>query len=231
MGVQGWSSDDIELGNLYENHIDLSNLMQPFSSQEIYDGIKNIPRDKSPGLDGFGSGFFQDFWPIIKEDISIFFTQFYSGSLQLERINRSFMILLRKKDNDSSSGAFRPISLLNCLVKWITKVLAARLQLEITKLVDVDQSGFVKTRCIADNFMYAMDLVQTCRRRKRKAIILKLDFRKAFDTVSWSALFKILSVRGFDDTWCMWMRNLLHTSKTAIILNVSLGSGLTLRRA
>jgi hypothetical protein len=93
------------------------------------------------------------------------------------------MILLRKKENNNEPSNYRPISLLNCTVKWITKVLAARLQSMIQLLVDADQSGFVKTRCIADNFMYPMDLVQTCRKRKKKAMILKLDFSKAFDTV------------------------------------------------
>jgi hypothetical protein len=46
-------------------------------------------------------------------------------------------------------------------VKWITKILATRLQAMIKLLVGADQSGFVKTRCIADNFMYAMALVQS----------------------------------------------------------------------
>jgi hypothetical protein len=159
-----------------------------------------------------------------------FFQQFFQGKLNLEGINRSYMILLRKKENDSSPGNYRPISLLNCTVKWITKVLAARLQSVIKLLVDEDQSGFVKSRCIADNFMYAMDLVQTCRKRKRKAMILKLDFSKAFDTVSWDALFSILQVRGFDDTWIMWMKELLCTAKTAILLNGIPGKWIDIKR-
>ena len=75
---------------------------------------------------------------------------------------------LTVKENKNSPSNFRPISLLNCSVKIITKVLAARLQNKIMETVDEDQSGFVKTRCIADNFMYAMDLVQTCRKKKEK---------------------------------------------------------------
>jgi hypothetical protein len=36
---------------------------------------------------------------------------------------------------------------------------------------------------IADNFIYGLDLVQCCKIRKKKAIVLKLNFCKAFDTV------------------------------------------------
>jgi hypothetical protein len=38
--------------------------------------------------------------------------------------------------------------------------LAIRVQEEIPKLNDDDQTSFVHSRCIADNFIYALDLVQ-----------------------------------------------------------------------
>jgi hypothetical protein len=41
-----------------------------------------------------------------------------------------------------------------------------------------------KLQCISNNFMYTMDQIQVCRKRKKKAMILKLDFRKPFDMVS-----------------------------------------------
>jgi hypothetical protein len=230
MGAEAISTSMFDLQQLYPIMVNLEQLTQPFTEKEIWLAIKDIPKDKSPGPDGFGSGFYQQFWQLIRGDMVEFFQQFFQGKLNLEGINRSYMILLRKKENDSSPGNYRPISLLNCTVKWITKVLAARLQSVIKLLVDEDQSGFVKSRCIADNFMYAMDLVQTCRKRKRKAMILKLDFSKAFDTVSWDALFSILQVRGFDDTWIMWMKELLCTAKTAILLNGIPGKWIDIKR-
>jgi hypothetical protein len=230
MGTAIPSSSVLDFQHLYPNRINLSSLSQPFSEYEILCAIKGIPRDKSPGPDGFGSGFYQDFWQIIKNDILKFFDQFYRGELKLQGINRSFMILLRKKENNNEPTNYRPISLLNCTVKWITKILATRLQDKIKLLVDADQSGFVKTRCIADNFMYAMDLVQTCRKRKKKAMILKLDFSKAFDTVSWEALFSIMHIRGFDGKWMSWIEELLTSAKTAILLNGIPGKWINIKR-
>jgi retron-type reverse transcriptase len=159
-----------------------------------------------------------------------FFHQFFHEQSQLERNNRSFIVLLKKKEDACTPDAYRPISLLNCSVKLVTKVLALRLQAELQNLVDDDQTGFVRTRCIADNFIYALDLVQACKQRKKKTIVLKLDFRKAFDTVSWDSLLTILQVRGFDTKWIRWMQMLTTTAKTAILLNGNPGPWIPIKR-
>ena len=56
------------------------------------------------------------------------------------------------------------------------------LQDDIPKLIDLNQTGFIKGRSISDTFVYALELVQVCHKRKRPALVLKLDFAKAFDT-------------------------------------------------
>jgi hypothetical protein len=78
--------------------------------------------------------------------------------------------------------------------------------------------------------MYAMDLVQTCKKRKKKAMILKLDSSQAFDTRLWEALFEIMRARGFGDRWIMWMTELLTSAKTAILLNSLLGRWIEVKR-
>uniref|UniRef100_A0A453NKF2 Reverse transcriptase domain-containing protein n=1 Tax=Aegilops tauschii subsp. strangulata TaxID=200361 RepID=A0A453NKF2_AEGTS len=50
-------------------------------------------------------------------------------------------------------------------------------------------------------------------------MVFKLDFRKAFDSVAWPALDKILAIRGFSPTFRSWTQNILHIGKAAILLN------------
>ena len=50
-------------------------------------------------------------------------------------------------------------------------------------------------------------------------MVFKLDFRKAFDSVAWPALDKILEVRGLSLLFRSWIQNLLHTGKTVVLLN------------
>ena len=50
-------------------------------------------------------------------------------------------------------------------------------------------------------------------------IALKLDFRKAFDSVNWDALKQILAARGFGDRWIRWVDSILTTSSSRILIN------------
>ena len=52
-----------------------------------------------------------------------------------------------------------------------------------TIIIDVDQTGFIHGRSIAENFVYAADLLSCCYKRTIPTAVLKLDFKKAFDSV------------------------------------------------
>jgi mannosylglycoprotein endo-beta-mannosidase len=85
-------------------------------------------------------------------------------------------------------------------------------------LVDPDQTGFVHGRSIAENFIYAADVLKCCL-RKCPTAVLKLYFKKAFDSVAWYSLDKILTTRGFDRLWRGWVYSILATGKTVVMLN------------
>jgi exonuclease III len=48
---------------------DLAALDAPFSEEEVWDTIKNLPSDKAPGPDGFTGRFYKACWLMIKDDI------------------------------------------------------------------------------------------------------------------------------------------------------------------
>ena len=114
---------------------------------------------------------------------------------------------------------FRSISLQNCSIKAICKALTTRLQYQIHKIIDVDQTGFISGRNISENFVYATELVQTCYRRRAPCVVLKLDFAKAFDSVSWASLRDVMIARGFPPIWCEWMDGIFSSSRSAVLLN------------
>jgi len=155
---------------------------------------------------------------------------FHNGTANLDRINRAHIVLLPKKEVARQPKDFRPISLQNCPVKIITKVLTTRLQRFIQHLVDVDQTGFIKGRSISENFVYATKLVQHCHRKKFPAIVLKLDFAKAFDSVAWDSLLTVLQARNFPPIWISWMRQLLVTSHSAVLVNSCPGRWIKCKR-
>ncbi|KAK1609948.1 hypothetical protein QYE76_033621 [Lolium multiflorum] len=131
--------------------------------------------------DGFGPAFFKIFWDTVRSDIVAFLDEFHRGDSHLPGINQAYIVLLPKTENVVTAEGFRQISLQNCLMKIVTRILTSRLQRFIEQLVASEQSGLIAGPCITDNFLYAAELVQCCRLRKTPTIALKLDFRKAFD--------------------------------------------------
>lgn len=99
--------------------------------------------NSSPGPDGFGPSFYKSCWAIAHPAILCLLNAFHQCSVELDRINRSYIVLLPKKDHARSPSDFRPICLQNCPVKGISKVLTNRLQLIIPSLIGDDQTGFV----------------------------------------------------------------------------------------
>lgn len=189
----------------------------------------SMQASSSPDPDGFRPAFYKSTWNTTSHAIFSLFHSFYDHSVDLEHINRSYIIPLPKKDVVRTPADFRPICLQNCPVKGISKVLTKRLQPLIPSLISDDQTGFVLGRNIADNFVYAADLLHCCYRRDAPTIVLKLDFHKAFDYVNWDSLHKILIYRGFSPNWCVWILGLLQTGKSSILLNGVPGKWITCR--
>jgi mannosylglycoprotein endo-beta-mannosidase len=187
-------------------------------------------KHSAPGPDGFGPGFYSAAWGTIRNEVLKFLNSFHQGEVDLDRINRSYMVLLPKKPGAVTVDAFRPICLQNCSVKILAKILTSRLQQEISALIDLNQTGFLQGRSISETFVYAVELVQVCHKRKLPTLMLKLDFAKAFDTVNWECLFVILKARGFEEVWIDWIRTILSSSKSAVLVNGCPGPWINCKR-
>lgn len=66
-------------------------------------------------------------------------------------MNIAFISFLLKKDKDPNDCAnYRSLSLLNVDLKIYAKLLAQRLQTVMHKLINCDQTGFIRTRLASD---------------------------------------------------------------------------------
>lgn len=181
--------------------------------------VFSICADCAPGPDGFSPKFFQDNWDLVRHELLQLPHSFHRGDADLVRINKAYLALLPKKEGALHPKDYRPISLQNGVTKISTKGMTMRLQPVVPSLIHSDQTGFIKGRCITENFIYAAEIVQCCHKRRAKAIFLKLDFRKAFDSVDWSCLDQILEAKHFPMPWRHWISLLNASSQTEVVLN------------
>ncbi|GJS72438.1 RNA-directed DNA polymerase, eukaryota [Tanacetum coccineum] len=50
-----------------------------------------------------------------------------------------------------------------------------------------------------------------CKHKKQQAMVFKVDFAKAYDSIRWDFLEDVLTAFGFGPKWCSWIRGCLHS--------------------
>lgn len=210
----------IDLAELGVPQHDLSSLDSPFSEEEVWATVKDLPLDKAPGPDGFTGRFYKSCWNIIKGDVMAALCAIQNGHVSRFRLlNTAFLTLLPKKVDAIQVKDFRPISLIHSFAKLVTKLMANRLAPLLPELVPTNQNAFVKGRNIHDNFLFVEQMVKSLHGKKEPHILLKLDISKAFDSVSWAFLLETLQHLGFGQRWRNLLCLLLSTSSTHVLIN------------
>jgi hypothetical protein len=65
----------------------------------------------------------------------------------------------------------------------------------------------------------AHEIVHSIHKSGEQGIVLKLDYEKTYDRVSWSFLFHLLETRNFDPGWIKWIKHLLIGGSIGVIVN------------
>jgi hypothetical protein len=84
--------------------------------------------------------------------------------------------------------------------KWFTKVLTRRLTGVADTVINKIQTTFSPRQNILEGVVILHE-THELRRKKRKGVIMKLDFEKAYDKVSWAFLMEVLERKIFLAKW------------------------------
>jgi len=101
---------------------------------------------------------------------------------------------------------WRPITLLNTSYKIAAGSIANRFKTVLNKIIDFDQSGFVPGRFIGENTCLLYDIIQYAEENNLPGLLLFIDFEKAFDSLSWNFLHKVLKYFNFGPTIQNWVK-------------------------
>jgi len=141
----------------------------------------------------------------------------------LHEITHTFLTLVPKSLTSSSLSDYRPISCCNILYKFITKVLANRLQVVIGELISRNQCAFLEDKSISDCTLFAHELARDFKKPMGSRLCLKINLKKAFDSVNRDFVLYIMKCMGFPPTWCHWIKELIYRPSFSVMINGSPG--------
>ncbi|KAL2893859.1 LINE-1 retrotransposable element ORF2 protein [Bienertia sinuspersici] len=188
--------------------------------EEIRKTMHSIKGDKAPGPDGFGSYFYQDNWDLVGGEVCEAVVSFFRTGKLLREVNTTFLSLIPKINCPGDVTEFRPIACCNTIYKCITKIICNRLKIVLPNLIAANQGAFVHQRFIVHNIMVCQDLVRKYgRKNSTPSCLIKLDLRKAYDTVEWEFVQEMLESLGFPDQFTSWVMECISTPMFSLVLN------------
>ncbi|KAJ9564376.1 hypothetical protein OSB04_000342 [Centaurea solstitialis] len=177
-------------------------LEEPFTEKEVKDAVWSCGENKAPGPDGFSFEFIQKFWSYVGKDFFAAVKFFEINKRINPGSNASFVTLVPKVRDPLSLADYRPINLIGCVSKVVSKVLAERLKGVLGDVISNTQTAFIKGRSILDGPLMA-------------------DFAKAFDCLNWNYLDNVLLQMGFGVKWREWVKGCICTAKVSVLINGS----------
>ena len=222
-----YSSESCHANNFVENldlptlsDDDMSSLEEPISAIEIGQAIKLMKNRKAPGPDGYPIEFYKAFANKLTPLLRLVYTEsLMQKKLPVSMTQATISVLPKKGKDPRKCESYRPISLLTCDYKILTKILALRLESVLPTVVHPDQTGFVKGRQLYHNLRRLFNIVYSEHSSQLPEVVISLDAHKAFDRIEYGHLFRTLSRFGFGPTFTSWIHTLYSKPQAAVRTN------------
>lgn len=87
------------------------------------------------------------------------------------------------------------------MYKIITKLLTNKLSVVLDEIIGEQQMAIIKGRQLVDCVMVANEVVDEVKRKKKGCFVLKADFEKVYNNVSWEFFDYMLLRMEFGEVW------------------------------
>lgn len=102
----------------------------------------------------------------------------------------------------------------------ISKILSNRLKPILPSTIGENQTTFVEGRNISDNIFLAQELFHGYHLKKSLSrVAIKVDIKKACDTIRWTVLWDILDLLGLSLQFIRWIHSCISSASFSVSIN------------
>ena len=198
--------------------IDRDELENKIKIEELRNIVKSSDNNKSPGLDGLSYEFYKATLHLKESDLlEVLQCQLDRGRIvksNTEGVTR----LCPKVEGVPAVDELRPITLLNCDYKLLSKWLVLRVKPKLPLIIKSGQLCTVGKKNILFGVSNVLSSLFQVQREGRQACLISLDFFKAYDRVLLDFLAKVMHKMNFGSTFISWILMLHQGAKTRFLL-------------
>lgn len=192
-----------------------------FTKREVDLALKQMAPLKAPSLDSMPLIFYQHYWSLIGDDVSLAVLSCLNSGTLLTSLNHTYIIVSKRKIPKRVTE-FRPVALCNIIYKLILKVLANKLKSRLPFVISESQSAFQYDKAISDNILVAFETLHHMKNKKigkEGYMAMKLDMSKTYDRIEWMFLERLMRKMGFLERWIGFMLMCVQSVTNFILVN------------
>ena len=97
--------------------------------------------------------------------------------------------------------------------------MANKMRSVLNNIISDDQKGFLKGRYLEENTRLIYDIMQYYKDSNKSGILLLIDFEKAFDSIEWPFIRKVLKRYNFGENYIKWFNIIYKNAQSCVINN------------
>jgi exonuclease III len=201
------------------NPNDNDSLLKDFTIEEIEIAVNKLNNNSSPGPDGLPNEFYKNLSYFIFPILTRLFNYMIKTKTKPDSFREGVTTLLPKKEDPLTPSDYRPITMNNSDSKIFSKLLVNRTKKILNLFIDEDQTG-LPNRNIQNAIKFIINSFHYLNDNLIKALIILLDFEKAYDNMDHIYMLKTLAFFGFNSVFISLIDKLiLENNFTTLHIN------------
>ena len=190
----------------------------PLLISELDQSINDANFNSAPGINGISNKFIKKYWEFFRQPLfnctkHIFETGTLTDSFKTAKIK-----LIPKKGDCGKIKNWRPISLLDNFYKIVSRLVTTRIRKYIDKLTPIGQKAYSKNRQCQEVVINIIDEIAKCKKQNKKAALVSLDIKKAFDSLSHAFVEQVLQFFNFGPNITRWIKTICFKRRACLVL-------------